>query len=147
MPQVSKKFLQKDIEKRMYQVFEKAIADLKKTEEIKDFIADILTPTERIMLSKRLAIAVLLAKGYDYRQIGDILKVSSTTVGSVIKQHLIGGDGYKVVVDKILQSEELQKLFIDLTKNFAKLISHSSRHKRVDSYYNFKKKQLEDSKI
>lgn len=147
MPQVSKKFLQKDVEKRMYEVFEKGIADLKKTEDVKNFIADILTSTERVMLSKRLAIAVLLAKGYDYRAIGDILKVSSATINSVIKQHLISGKGYKTVVEKILQNEELQKFFIDLTKNFAKLISHPSRHKRVDSYYNFKKKQLEDLEI
>jgi len=147
MPQVSKKYVAKDIEKRIFEVFEKTLTDLKDKDEVKNFIADIFTPTEKIMFSKRLAIAVLLAKGYDYREIGGVLKVSSTTINSILKQQSINGQGYKKAVEKILRNEALQEIFMDLTKLLAKGISHPSQWGKVDSYYSFKKKKLKEREV
>src|SRR3989338_9398310 len=105
MPQVSKKLLARKIEIRMFTVLEKAVADLKSGEDIRNFLDDLLTPTEKVMLAKRLAIAVLLAKDYNYRQICDVLKLSSNTVTSVLKHQVINGRGYAAVVKKILRDE------------------------------------------
>lgn len=116
----------------MYKVFEDAVAHLRNRGDIQNFISDLLTPTEKIMLSKRLAIAVLLAKGYNYRQVCQILKISSGTINAVIKHQLINGAGYKVIVNKILRDEDLQKFFLDIEKTVSKLITHPGRHGSID---------------
>jgi uncharacterized protein YerC len=117
-------------------VFVKAIADLRKTKDVEFFIADLLTPTEKIMIAKRLSIAILVAKGYDYRSISDILKVSSATIQSVNKQIMIDGRGYKKVVAKILKDDELSKFFLDLEESVAKLLAgHPAGKGRVEAAY------------
>lgn len=66
MTQVSKYPVHRDVEKRMFEIFKTTISNLKHSEEIEDFLEDFLSPVEKIMLAKRLAIAVLLAKNYTY---------------------------------------------------------------------------------
>ena len=83
MPQVSKRKLAKDIDEQIATLLLQAIAKLHKESDISSFLDELLTPTEKIMLSKRLAIAVLLKKGYNYTMIGSALKVTSTTIARV----------------------------------------------------------------
>jgi len=147
MPQVSKKLLARKIEIRMFTVLEKAVADLKSGDDIKNFLDDLLTSTEKVMLAKRLAIAVLLAKDYNYRQICDVLKLSSNTVTSVLKHQVINGRGYAAVVKKILRDESSTEFFLNLEKTISKLISHPARHGSIESRYFLKKKILEDEII
>jgi len=111
MAQVSKYPLRKEIEERIFEVLLKTIADLKKPEEVDEFLEDFLSPVEKIMLAKRLAIVVLLGKGYDYRGIREILKVTPGTVSGVNLKLKYGGRGYKRVVEKLLQEEKIEKLF------------------------------------
>ena len=47
------------------------------------FLYDMLTPTERIMLSKRFAIIYMLTKGYSFSVIQETLRVSPSTVGRI----------------------------------------------------------------
>ena len=47
---------------------------------INKFLEDFFSPTERTVMAKRLAIAVLIAKGNDYRTIAQILKVTPITI-------------------------------------------------------------------
>lgn len=131
----------------MYEVFEKTIASLTRAQDVKDFIADLLTATEKTMLAKRLAIAILLEKGYDYRKICQILKVSFGTINAVIKQKMIYGQGYKIAATQILRDEELAKVFLDITKTVAKMISHPAKWQRVESYYTQKKLEKEEKEI
>ena len=65
MTQVSRIRLPKAVEDQMHGALRKALADLRTEEEVGEFLEDLLTPTEKIMLGKRLAIAILLDKGYD----------------------------------------------------------------------------------
>jgi len=111
MAQVSKYPLRKEIEERIFEVLLKTIADLKKPEEVDEFLEDFLSPVEKIMLAKRLAIVVLLGKGYDYRGIREILKVTPGTVSGVNLKLKYGGRGYKKVVEKFLGEEKIEKLF------------------------------------
>lgn len=80
MTMVSKYPLNNKIKERVYEIFLKTMANLKTPEEVGNFLEEFLTPTEKIMLAKRLSIAVLLAKNYDARSICKILKVSLNTV-------------------------------------------------------------------
>ena len=80
MTQVSRLPLPKKLEEQMYTLFRRVLSELHSEGDITDFLDDLLTPTEKVMLAKRLAIAFLLEKGYDQRAIHTILKVSTTTV-------------------------------------------------------------------
>lgn len=83
MPQVSKRLMDKKTYERMFAVFWQTIGGLKGKIEAEEFFIDLLTPTEKVMLAKRLTIALLLTKGYDYREISQTLKVSFSTIALV----------------------------------------------------------------
>ncbi len=50
---------------------------------MKTFLKDLLTPSERIMLGRRIWIARLLLAGHSQREIGERLKVGPNTVSKV----------------------------------------------------------------
>ena len=79
MPHVSSKRVKKDVFKRMSIEFVNTISGLKSKDEIKGFIRELLTPTERVMLAKRLAIIMMLKRGYPFQIIERTLKISSST--------------------------------------------------------------------
>lgn len=125
MPQVSKKYLRPWVEKRMGEVLEKTLSRSRRHTEVQELLQDILTPTERIMVAKRLAAAILLLKDYDYRQICHVLKISSSTVLSVFKQLNIAGQGYRRAATQIAHDRERQEFFAALEKEIWKIFSSS----------------------
>ncbi|MDP2637965.1 MAG: Trp family transcriptional regulator [Candidatus Levybacteria bacterium] len=106
MAQVSRYPIHKSVEKRMFEIFSSTISYLKSSEEIEEFLHDFLSPVEKIMLSKRLATAILLAKGYSYASIKSILRVTPTTIATVSLSLRYSGKGYKGMVEKILSDEK-----------------------------------------
>lgn len=106
MSQVSKFPVHKEVEKRMFEIFKFSISGLKNSEDIDDFLEDFLSPSEKVMLAKRLAIAVLLAKGYVYPSIARILRVTPTTISTVSLRLKYSGKGYKRIVSIILSNEK-----------------------------------------
>lgn len=111
MPQVSRYPVSTDVYNRIFEILFKAIADVKLPSDVREFFEDFLTPTERIMLAKRLAIAVLLAKNYDYKAISKILRVSPATIAAVNIFFRYAGEGYKKVVKRILNEEKQEKFW------------------------------------
>lgn len=111
MTMVSKYPLDKAVEKRIYEIFLKTFADLRDPQGLNDFLEYFLSPTEKIMLAKRLSIAVLLAKEYDYRTICRILHVSLSTVADVALIMKHRGPGYKKVVNKIVEDAKLEEFW------------------------------------
>lgn len=112
MAQVSRRVLDKGLEERIAKMFIKTLKDLKEETEIENFLWDLLSPTERIMLIKRLAIAIMLTKSYTYEAIDQVLKVSSPTIMNVASylKHSPKG-GYQRIVKKILNDEKREELF------------------------------------
>lgn len=106
MGQISKYPIHKSVEKRIFEIFTTTISHLKNPGDIEEFLHDFLSPVEKIMLSKRLAIAVLLAKGYPYISIMGVLKVAPATIGTVSLRLKYSGKGYKKMVEKILSDEK-----------------------------------------
>ncbi|MCL5438982.1 MAG: trp operon repressor [Patescibacteria group bacterium] len=111
MTQVSKYPIHKDVEKRIDEIFKKSISYLKTSEDIEDFLHDFLSPVEKIMLGKRLSIAVLLSKGYNYGQIGRILRVTPPTIASVSIALKYSGKGYKKIVDRISNADRREQFW------------------------------------
>ncbi|MBI2023647.1 hypothetical protein HYT01_03750 [Candidatus Giovannonibacteria bacterium] len=109
MGQVSKYPIAKNIYERIFEIFLKTLVNIKDPKEAKEFIESFLSPVERIMLAKRLAIAFLLEKGYDYRQIAHVLRVSSPTISAVNLTRQYGTDGYRKAIKKILREEKINE--------------------------------------
>lgn len=78
-----------------------AILGLKNVKEAGMFFRDLCTVTEIKAMSERWQIANLLNRGMSYRDIADILKVSTTTVSRVAAWLNNGKGGYRLALDKI----------------------------------------------
>ncbi|MFH1833318.1 MAG: Trp family transcriptional regulator [Candidatus Levyibacteriota bacterium] len=121
MAQVSKYPIHKDVQKRMFEIFKSVIASLKDSQDIDDFLEEFLSPVEKIMLAKRLSIAVLLEKGYRYPSIGNILRVTPPTIASVSISLKYSGKGYKKAVEKILRDEKISEFWQKVEDMLAKI--------------------------
>lgn len=121
MGRVSKRRIDPEVEERIFEIFWDYLATLRKPEDIHEFLVSLLSFTEQVMIAKRLAIAVLLNRGYKYEEIDQTLKVSKSTVGTVHKQILIGALGYKKAIDRISKREKLEGFWNNLEELMIKL--------------------------
>lgn len=122
MAQVSKRYLQKQVEERILDLFWTSLSSLSTKDKIAIFLDDLLSPTEKVMLSKRLAIAFMLLKGYDYSSINERLKVSDQTIWNIKTNLNHKGKGYKLVIENIMSKENWDKFWEDLDHFFTQLL-------------------------
>ncbi len=115
MAQVSKYPIHKDVEKRIFGVLKETIANLRDSQEIEEFLEDFLSPVEKIMLAKRLSIALLLAKGYTYPDVAQVLRVTPSTIAAVSVHLKYAGEGYKKIVERILRDEKIDAFWEKVT--------------------------------
>ena len=69
MAQVSRRKMNEGVEQKIFSLFSEVLVSLNKKEEVENFLVDLLSPSERTMLTKRLSIAFLLSRGYNYEEI------------------------------------------------------------------------------
>jgi len=101
--QVSKRRLNKNIEKQIFDIFYQMVADTKNREEVETILVDLFTETEMQVMTKRLAIAIFLDKGRSYENIRNTLKVSSATIASV--GEIMGSAGMELALQKVKAEE------------------------------------------
>lgn len=77
-----------------------ALSVLKAPEETMNFITDLLTREEMIMIARRIKIAKLLLEGKDYRDIESLLRVGHTTVARISQWLAERGEGFRLVAEK-----------------------------------------------
>src|SRR3990167_9459780 len=94
MGRISHRKLDTWTEERLHEVFWEHLASLTTPVLVKEFLKSLLSYTEQVMLAKRLAIAILLSRGFTFEAIDQTLKVSKSTVNTVKKQLLLGAAGY-----------------------------------------------------
>lgn len=111
MPHVSRFPLKNEVKKEITKSLWWILAKFKTSQEIEKFLGDLLTPTEKTMVAKRLAIAAMLSKGYSGKEIGDVLKVSQTTVTHIKNWLEEGGEGYKMAVKKLSEKEVMDNFW------------------------------------
>ena len=122
MTKVSKYLIKSEVQERMFEVFWKTIADLKTNVEVKGFFQELLTPTEQIMLAKRLAISILLAKKYTYEEIVDVLKVSPVTIGTISLWLKKEGKAFQKSINRILVQQKQEEFWDNLEKFFSNIL-------------------------
>lgn len=115
MAQISKKYLSADVQNKIAYTLLEAVSQVKGRKETSLFLNDLLTPTEKVVLAKRLAIAVLLIKGWGYEAIQSFLKVSSDTVGKVSVTVKVN-QGYRSIVEKMMRTEAGREFWQDVIK-------------------------------
>lgn len=92
------------------------LADVKKPEEMKSFLGDFFTKTERIMLAKRLALAGMIIQKYDTDIIKKVLHVSTGTIYRMKEKLDRGGIGFELGVKRIIKHEAFQTFISGLFK-------------------------------
>lgn len=140
MAQVSKYPISKEVYDRIFEIFLKVLVKIKDPIEAEEVTQSLLTPTERIMLAKRLSIAFLLTKGYKFREIQKVIKVSLATVASVnlVKQY--GSVGYKKIIEKIMQEEKVKDF---LEKAVIKILSVPASSAKGGGTWRYLKQEVE----
>lgn len=122
MSQVSKRYLEKQVEERISDLFWNSLSSLSTKEKVAMFLDDLLSPTEKIMLGKRLAIAFMLLKNYSYPTINKRLKVSDATIWNVKTTLTYKGKGYKMAIENIMNKEKWEKFWQDLDFFFEQIM-------------------------
>ncbi len=70
------------------------VSKLKTPKEAEKFFKDLLTPSESLMLTRRIAIAKMLLKGFTFDEITKKLKVGANTINNVNRWLFTGFGGY-----------------------------------------------------
>ncbi|MFC1649920.1 Trp family transcriptional regulator [Patescibacteria group bacterium] len=122
MTQVSKYPIEKAAYTSIFNGFNKVIISLKDKKDTEAFLSDFLTPTEKIMLAKRLSIALLLERKLKYREISKVLRVSTTTVSNVALAYS-HSKSYKKVIRKMLRDKKFEKQLTEFIKKVFGVLS------------------------
>lgn len=129
MIQISRRYLHKNLENKLFKLFFESLAGLSKTSDIEKFLFSLISPVEKTMLAKRLGIAILLAKGYQHAEVKEILKVSQETVSKVNMTLNYRGEGYKMVIRKAFDKQRFEEMFGSIIKDVLSAFSYSSYRK------------------
>ncbi len=87
-----------------------AVSGLKSREEIKNFLRDLLTESERVMIGRRIIVAQMLLEEKSYNEIVRELKVGKDTIMRVHRWLEDETYGYEKAI------KELEKVFNDRQK-------------------------------
>ena len=97
----------KQIDKKAFETFYKAILSLKTIEECDAFFNDVCTIQELEAFKQRLEVAFLLKDGMSYSGINKITSASTATISRVSKYLNYGDGGYSIVIERIKDHENV----------------------------------------
>lgn len=103
MPKVSKNPLSREMQEEMVNAFIRTLTKIDDDALLRRFLDDLLSPTEKTMLSKRLMAAVLLQHGCSYGAVCSALKMSKTTVFLIQRDLIKSGEGYRRVFERFFK--------------------------------------------
>ncbi|MFH0979415.1 MAG: Trp family transcriptional regulator [Candidatus Roizmanbacteria bacterium] len=117
MTRISRLQVDDEVLEKLYLLMFEVVGSMDEEEEFSEIINELLSPTEKIMVAKRVAIIYMLMKKIDYSTISNVLKVSSTTIAK-FHSIMMEGKAIKNALKGIVGSEKIKdffdKLFIDL---------------------------------
>ena len=117
MPHVSQKEVSKKVFDKITSHFFESLFDQSSLKK-KNFLSEILTDTEKIMLSKRLAIVFMLVEGFGYYKISKTLKVSISTIKR-INSSLLNGEFY--TVEEYFKNKKNKEIFQNKIENLFRM--------------------------
>lgn len=134
MTPVSRKRLEKQIEKMLDNLLTKAFAKQVSPSDSLKFINIILTPTEVSMIKKRIGIILLLNEGLDFISISKITKTTRQTVARIRLQLAVADPKDKKYVSEILRGIKLYQDIKNVLNALMNIdISRSTFRKKISS--------------
>lgn len=113
MTRISQFKVDDDILEKIFSLFFEVISKDKDEKEFQNIIHDLLSPAERIMIAKRVAIFYMLMKKLDYYNIAKSLKVSPSTIAkfNLVKEN---SRGIISALKKTVRNEKIINFFEEL---------------------------------
>lgn len=108
MPQVSRNRLSKNAENEVIANLNITLSSIQKSGDMVSFLDSLLTPTEKVMIGKRLAMIVLIEQGLHDSQITDLLHVTQATIAKMRLFYEARGSGFKVALKKLEEQKRLK---------------------------------------
>ncbi|MCL5438703.1 MAG: Trp family transcriptional regulator [Patescibacteria group bacterium] len=142
MGRISRRILNRELAESIFRLFIETVIELKNPTDAQNFIEDLLSPTEKVMLTKRLAIAILLSRNYTYDEIVDKIKVSRPTIMNVSYFLKHGKSGYQKVINKIFVNQKKEE-FVDKIEELLLKLSPPKMYGSIG----FEKKQKKGKEI
>lgn len=121
MVNISKRVIDEQKLFKVYQLFFKIIKQANDQKEFFQLIQDILSPSEQIMIAKRIGVIYLLIKNIDKPTITKYLKVSMATVDKYYFLYYKKKTKLILIIESFLTNEKIGHFFEDL---FADLFTH-----------------------
>ena len=113
MTRISRFKLNDRVYNKLFVLLFEVLGKRKNKEEFNKILLDLFSPTERIMIAKRVVIIYLLMKNIDYRIICNVVKVSNGTV-SKFKLLMEKSQGIVDGLRRTLEEEKLIMFFEEL---------------------------------
>lgn len=99
MPRYNEKRIPYQTQEKLLDMFCDILKNMKKRQDVKDFLKDLLNRQERVMLVRRLLIADMLLRKLSYREITNKLRCGSSTIARVERWLNFGRGGYKLAIN------------------------------------------------
>ena len=109
MAQVSVQYIKPEVKDKLQSLLVSCISRCSQVSSAADLVEDLLTNTEKIMISKRIGVALMLLKHVGAREISDKLKVSFPTIYRVKTWLEIKGGGYRSLLESVLKEDAAKK--------------------------------------
>jgi len=129
MTQVSRWKLRPEVWNQIFDILLEAIAKTGSKEKANTLIGFLLTPTEKIVLAKRIVAALLLEKGASYQDIFQVVHLSTATV-SKIKNRLEENNQHKTLIRRLLSDRMLKKGVDSFLNSLVKVLASYGKGSR-----------------
>ncbi len=146
MVRLSKQPVNKEKLEKVYKLLYEILRKAKNENEFLSLTKDLLSPTEQLMIAKRIAIIYLILKNVDTESICDYLKVSRGTVAKfkwIIEEKK--DSQLPKIIKSILKKEKISHFFEDLFANL--LLQPGLRIGHMKQYIQHKIRQQEREMI
>jgi uncharacterized protein YerC len=143
MVHISKKYLDANKLNKLFSLFFEIVGKRRNKTEFESVINDIVSPTEKLMIAKRLAITYLLLKKIEIANICEAIKVSKSTVAKFVILLRLHNGGIKDLMTKMIKNEKIDDQLKDLFVTFFTKPSIYGRSWKLDRQREAEKKQKE----
>lgn len=110
MPQVSRNELDPKTEKELSDSLTFIFSSIDQKQPMEDFLSALLTPTEKVMLAKRLAVVIYINEGLNDTEITDALHLTRMTVAKLRYYYEARGQGFKHALTALEKKKRLDLL-------------------------------------
>lgn len=108
MPHVSRSLLKDEVWQKIADLFFQTLINVKDKKTVRTFTSGFLTSTEKVMLTKRLAVFFLLEKGVKSEEMARFLKMSTSTMSRLKLWHQGLGEEQRKFLRKILKNKTIK---------------------------------------